>query len=471
MEHKVKFPRARLVSAIAAAFPLVVYAADGAGRIDFVAGNVVASAADGARRNLAKGSEIFPGDTLVTNDGRAQMRMTDGAMVSLLPGSEYRIDAYQFGGKADGSERGFFSLLKGGLRTITGLIGRSDRSRYRVDTKVATIGIRGTEFSVTYGNSINVNTGEGVVEVCNAQGCLLLYPGDEGYVGSDSTSPQLVQTGEEKPNKDLLDPLLQSFDMPAEQRNADGSSVVLGSGSTMLTGTATYATVYGYVDTGFALSSHADKGVGTGTINGNGELVAFEAADGPVNVNLSGGNSVASLGNDGIVAWGKWIDNGSGFTGTSSSLTGGEGGVLHYVTGIPTTDSQPALAAMYGTSATFSLLGGSVSGSSSGFGSITSASMNVNFTSSTVTSLSVVMSVGSTYTLSAPSLAISGFGSAPLFSGTGNTTGGSCATGCSTDIRGAFFGSGASRSGVGFHFFDSQSISGAVVLKNDGGGS
>lgn len=41
-----------------------------------------------------------------------------------------------------------FKLLKGGFRTVTGLIGKADRGEYRVSTRTATIGIRGTDYEV-----------------------------------------------------------------------------------------------------------------------------------------------------------------------------------------------------------------------------------------------------------------------------------------------------------------------------------
>lgn len=41
-----------------------------------------------------------------------------------------------------------FRLLKGGFRTVTGLIGKTDRAQYRVSTQTATIGIRGTDYEV-----------------------------------------------------------------------------------------------------------------------------------------------------------------------------------------------------------------------------------------------------------------------------------------------------------------------------------
>ena len=94
-------------------------------------------------------------------------------MVSLQPGSELKWMT-SFSGKAE-EDKGFFSLLKGAMRTITGLVGRSNKNALSSDDfPVATIGIRGTEFTVVYtgANSIAVSTGEGMIEVCNNAGVL-----------------------------------------------------------------------------------------------------------------------------------------------------------------------------------------------------------------------------------------------------------------------------------------------------------
>ncbi|MCZ7653437.1 MAG: FecR family protein [Rhodocyclaceae bacterium] len=127
------------------------------------------------------------------------MRFSDGAQVSLAPQTQFRIDEYRFAGKADGNEKGFFSLLKGAMRTITGLVGRSNRDNYKVSTTVATIGIRGTEYSVTYGNSVNVTTGEGSNEVCNAAGCLILNSGETAYIADNNTRPVMTDKKTEIP--------------------------------------------------------------------------------------------------------------------------------------------------------------------------------------------------------------------------------------------------------------------------------
>jgi hypothetical protein len=91
----------------------------------------------------------------------------------MQPRTEFRIDEYQFAGKADGSERGFFSLLKGGFRSITGIIGRANKDSYGIRTPAATIGIRGTDHETVHlaaalpnlpeGSYNKVNTGATVV--------------------------------------------------------------------------------------------------------------------------------------------------------------------------------------------------------------------------------------------------------------------------------------------------------------------
>ena len=136
-----------LLVAMAAAFPVVSYAASAA-NVNFSTGSVVGINAAGVQRPLTRGADIGNGDTIRTGEGgRAQIRFSDGAMVSLQPQTEFRIDDYQYSGKADGKEKGFFSLLKGGLRTITGWSGRSSRESYKVSTSVATIGIRAVSYT------------------------------------------------------------------------------------------------------------------------------------------------------------------------------------------------------------------------------------------------------------------------------------------------------------------------------------
>ena len=71
--------------------------------------------------------------------------MIDGGLVALRPDTKLKVDTYVFNGQEDGSENPVFSLLKGGLRAITGIIGKRNKERYNLRTPTSTIGIRGTD--------------------------------------------------------------------------------------------------------------------------------------------------------------------------------------------------------------------------------------------------------------------------------------------------------------------------------------
>ena len=103
----------------------------------------------GSVRKLARNSSVLKGDTLKTsNNSHTQIRLKDGALISLRPNTEFRIADFRYNGSEDGTERGLFELIKGGFRTITGAIGHRNKQNYRVNTTVATIGIRGTHYGL-----------------------------------------------------------------------------------------------------------------------------------------------------------------------------------------------------------------------------------------------------------------------------------------------------------------------------------
>ncbi|MGB1109642.1 MAG: FecR domain-containing protein [Gammaproteobacteria bacterium] len=124
-------------------------APDVAGRVIMSFGKVLLVPADGNKRLLKRGDLLRSGDRVITQgSGYAQVRYRDGALMSIRPGTDFRIDEFHFEGRQDGQERSFFSVLKGGLRTITGLIGKKNKLNYRVSTPIATIGIRGTHYGM-----------------------------------------------------------------------------------------------------------------------------------------------------------------------------------------------------------------------------------------------------------------------------------------------------------------------------------
>ncbi|HUS12241.1 MAG TPA: FecR domain-containing protein [Pyrinomonadaceae bacterium] len=163
-----------------------------AANVEFVWGSASATTASGAKRQLVKGMSIEVGDTVVSEDARVQLRFTDGGFVSLSPHSEFRVNAYSYNGAPDGTERLSMELMKGGLRTISGLIGKAIQAAYEMKTAVATMGIRGTEYTVVYGDSVSGTVSAGAIAVCNAGGCLDVVHGQSYQVVDLNTKPIII---------------------------------------------------------------------------------------------------------------------------------------------------------------------------------------------------------------------------------------------------------------------------------------
>src|SRR3954470_10333405 len=179
-----------LLAVISAAF--AGEAAAVAGWVDFSSGAATVSDAQGRQRAVSKGDNLDKGDTVRTGDnGRTQIRFTDGAYVSLQPNSEFAIKDYNFEGKTDGSERGFFSLARGAMRTVTGLIGRVNRNRYQVSTPTATIGIRGTGGLISIGTdgSTLVTGTSGIWTITNPMGTIDVPAGSTGQAPAATDQP------------------------------------------------------------------------------------------------------------------------------------------------------------------------------------------------------------------------------------------------------------------------------------------
>jgi len=168
--------------------------AEGAASVIFASGDAQIVGRDGQARAAARGGELEAGDTVETSDGRVQLRFNDGASMSLQPSSRFRVDEFRFvaqNGKASAGDRGFFSLLKGGFRTLSGLIGKERREQYKVNAAVATIGIRGTDYAASLGDKgLVVSTFGGLVEVCSDAGCVLVAPGETVVVADRNSLPR-----------------------------------------------------------------------------------------------------------------------------------------------------------------------------------------------------------------------------------------------------------------------------------------
>ncbi|HUS25041.1 MAG TPA: FecR family protein [Candidatus Binatia bacterium] len=197
---------------LAALLPEAASAAP-AGTVMFAFGRVTV-VRDGAELPLARGDALLTTDVVKTGPvGIAQLRMVDGAVFSLRAGSELNIQTYEappLGAPLPGHDpdhrpvapngggRAVLTLVKGGFRTITGLIGKYANSEYRVSTPMATIGVRGCDYTVIVCNGncgktqdgVHLGVSEGNVSLENGAGKLELHDDDYGYVGTGSEPPE-----------------------------------------------------------------------------------------------------------------------------------------------------------------------------------------------------------------------------------------------------------------------------------------
>src|SRR5690554_1510096 len=156
---------------------LPAQAATEAALVLFSHGNVVLTNNSGSYP-LEKGASVASGDTVITGeDGRIQMRFSDGGLVSLMPNSRFAVEEYsQPTASSEGSAS--VNLLKGGMRALSGSIGKKDQDSYKLKTDVATLGIRGTQFVVVMDGAImRVHVGQGSVALFNDFGQLLVPTG------------------------------------------------------------------------------------------------------------------------------------------------------------------------------------------------------------------------------------------------------------------------------------------------------
>ncbi len=120
-----------------------------AGQIAGVQGQVSLER-EGRTLSATVGMEIQTGDTILTQRAsRAQLLFYDDTVVTLGPGSEFTIDAYDH---AAAQPEARFSAPRGALRVMTGQISRAAPQNFELKGQTATIGIRGTHFLGVFGS-------------------------------------------------------------------------------------------------------------------------------------------------------------------------------------------------------------------------------------------------------------------------------------------------------------------------------
>ena len=181
----------------------------GVGQVTHLSGTLLARRTDGSVKLLSVKSNVVEGDTLSTQDGTyARVKFSDGAEVVLRPTSQLKVESYQFADEKPASDNVVLNLLRGGLRKVTGLVGRRNRDRVRVAAPNATIGIRGTHFGMLLcqsdcgsiklpggaapANGLHVDVAAGAVTLNNQGGTQQVNAGQFAFASADARVPPAI---------------------------------------------------------------------------------------------------------------------------------------------------------------------------------------------------------------------------------------------------------------------------------------
>ncbi|NIB42927.1 FecR domain-containing protein [Pseudomaricurvus alkylphenolicus] len=176
------------------------------GNVTHLDGVLSALRTDGRSKLLGVKSEVIEGDVLETAARSfARIKFIDDGEVVLRPNSRFQVSEYKF---KNGEGSSLMRLLKGGLRAVTGYIGETKKENYKVETPVAVIGIRGTNYGALFcsgdcgdlsnasgqqlANGLYVDVAQGAVILSNGAGQILVTAGQFGYVRDINTPPVLL---------------------------------------------------------------------------------------------------------------------------------------------------------------------------------------------------------------------------------------------------------------------------------------
>jgi len=174
--------------------------AAGAGEVTHISGAVIARKADGQSRILSVKSEVAEGDVIATADNSyARVKFSDGTDAVLRPATQVKIDSFKFQEQRPESDNVVLSLLKGGMRAVTGLLGKRNPASFRVGTPSATIGIRGTTFHAEIAApggklapGLYVQVLDGVISLSNKGGSQNFSAGQFGYTPNFNQPPVVL---------------------------------------------------------------------------------------------------------------------------------------------------------------------------------------------------------------------------------------------------------------------------------------
>jgi hypothetical protein len=121
------------------------------GTVSLVLGKATIESGSGKlSRTLKPGSPVRVHDQIVTStNGHVHIHFVDDALVSVRPDSRLEITRYDYDPARPALSAVKFDLIEGVTRAISGKAAKAARQRFRLNTPIAAIGVRGTDFTVS----------------------------------------------------------------------------------------------------------------------------------------------------------------------------------------------------------------------------------------------------------------------------------------------------------------------------------
>jgi len=168
------------------------------GEVSLVLGKAYIESAARGRRQIEVGSPIRVSDQIITGaNGHVHIRFVDQALVSVRPDSQLQVVRYQYDANQPDKSAVKFNLVEGVTRSISGDAARSARQRFRLNTPIAAIGVRGTDFVVSASpETVRALVNEGIIVMAPySEGCSAASfgPCDDNAIELTGESLQILE--------------------------------------------------------------------------------------------------------------------------------------------------------------------------------------------------------------------------------------------------------------------------------------
>jgi UDP-N-acetylmuramyl pentapeptide phosphotransferase/UDP-N-acetylglucosamine-1-phosphate transferase len=219
-----------------------------------------------ARQSVSLNQRLQPGTTITTG-ARAGVviRFDDGQQVVLDQNTEFRIVDFHYDPADARMDRSIFDVLKGGLRVVSGAIGRRNPAAFALRSPQASLEIRGTDFMVAIVNAGYVQVLGGAVAVTNHAGTVVFGPGATGTISNSARLPVTIAESALPPDVVAIFSALRDVGLQGAASAAAAGGAANGAGMSTGAGTGIGAGTMLGIALGAAAAAAAGAASGAGS--------------------------------------------------------------------------------------------------------------------------------------------------------------------------------------------------------------